>query len=258
MGWNSVARDRKSCERPRPLMKPTTKLAETRTPDGTVFALYEHDGNYSLHYNSNPLMSTGLTVSEQMLSDIGCDFGKRPAHPRVLIGGLGLGYSLKRVLEIIGKPATVTVAEMLPEVVAWNREFLSKHNGPLLDDPRTEIHVGDVFDCIREAEKRPYDSILLDVDDGPGSLVLPQNGRLYRRDGLEMIQRALTPEGRVAFWLATSEPRLLKEMARAGFKVTEFQAKAHARSKRAAHRIYLGERQPARDGMRGRGQGRGE
>jgi spermidine synthase len=235
-------------------MKPITKLAETRTPDGTVFALYEHDGNYSLHYNSNPLMSTGLTVSEQMLSDIGCDFPSRPAHPHVLIGGLGLGYSLKRVLEIIGKPATVRVAELLPEVVAWNREFLSKHNGPLLDDPRTAIHVGDVFDCIRDAEKRPYDSIMLDTDDGPGSLVLPQNVRLYRREGLEMIQRALTPNGRVAFWLACPEPRLLKDMARVGFKVSDFPAKAHVRSKRAAHRIYLGERQISKEGSGRRGR----
>ena len=131
-------------------MKPTTKLAETRTPDGTRFALYEHDGNYALHYNQNPLMSTGLTVSEQMLADIGCDFPKRPAHPHVLIGGLGLGYSLKRVLEIIGKSATVRVAELLPEVVAWNREFLAKHNGPLLGLDTTVV----VFHRYRDGKKR--------------------------------------------------------------------------------------------------------
>lgn len=224
-----------------PRMKPYRQLAEARSADGTVFTLHEHDGEFYLKNDGRELMSTALTYSEQMLADIGCDFGKRPKHPRVLIGGLGLGYSLKRVLEIVGKPATAEVAEIVPEVIAWNRDFLGAHNGPLLDDERTVMYEGDVYECIRKA-KKPWNAILLDVDDTPGSLVLPQNERLYTTEGLRMIHDALAPRGRVVFWLAAPAPRFLKDLQKTGFRCTEFPAKMHERSKQARHRIYLGER----------------
>ncbi|NNC88572.1 MAG: spermine synthase [Akkermansiaceae bacterium] len=229
-------------------MKPYVQLAEARTPDGTVFSLHEHDGEFYLKNDGHDLMSTALTYSEQMLSDIGCNLVKDRKHPRVLIGGLGLGYSLKRVLEIVGRPATVQVAEVVPEVIDWNRTFLAAHNGPLLDDERTTLYVGDVHECIKRAGKGAYDAILLDVDDTPGSLVLPQNNRLYGRDGLRMIHNALTPGGRVAFWLAEPTPRFLGYLAKAGFRTSEFPAKIHEKAKRARHRIYLGEKIPGGPG----------
>jgi spermidine synthase len=223
-------------------MKPYRQLAETRTSDGTTFSLHEHDGQFYLKNDGHDLMSTALTYSEQMLADIGCDFATQPQHPNVLIGGLGLGYSLKRVLEIVGRPASVEVAEVVPEVIAWNREFLGDHNGPLLDDPRTILYEGDVYDCIRKAGKGAYDAILLDVDDTPGSLVHPKNTRLYTRKGLQMIHEALAPGGRVAFWLAEATPRFYKHLQNANFQLEEFHAKMHERSKKAKHRIYLGKK----------------
>jgi spermidine synthase len=223
-------------------MKPYRQLAETRTPDGTVFSLHEHDSQFYLKNDGHDLMSTALTFSEQLLADIGCDFATKPTQPRILIGGLGLGYSLKRVLELVGRPATVEVAEVVPEVILWNRQFLGNHNGPLLDDDRTLIYEGDVFDCIRKAKPATYHAILLDVDDTPGSLVLPQNRRIYGKSGLKMIHNALVPGGRVAFWLAEATPRFYKHLQNADFKVSDFPAKMHERSKRARHRIYLGEK----------------
>ena len=130
----------------------------------------------------------------------------------MLIGGLGLGYSLRRALELVGFGATVEVAELLPEVVAWNREFLGAVNGALLDDPRIKVTVGDVFEVIRRAGHACYDAILLDVDNGPTSFVQAKNSRLYSRRGLDLIGRTLKPGGKVAFWLSCEEPGFLKSL----------------------------------------------
>ncbi|MDG1671059.1 MAG: hypothetical protein P8H96_09330, partial [Akkermansiaceae bacterium] len=139
-------------------MKPYVKLAESRMPDGTVYSLHEHDGKIYLKYNGFELMSTALTFSEQQLADVGCQAlregkGSRPAHPNILIGGLGLGFTLKRTLELVGSPATVDVAELMPPLIEWNRTFLVEHNGPLLEDQRTKIIQGDLYDIVRE--KKP-------------------------------------------------------------------------------------------------------
>jgi SAM-dependent methyltransferase len=223
-----------------PAMKPFRNLAETRTPDGSRFSLHEHNGEFFLKLNGTQLMGSNATVSERLLADHACDWSDRRAKPRVLIGGLGLGFSLRRVLELVAPGATVEVAELLPEVVAWNREFLRELNGPLLDDPRVIVTTGDVFECIKQHPAH-YDAILLDVDNGPTSFVQPQNSRLYGRNGFSLIRRSLRPGGRVAFWSADKEPAFLAYFARAGFSVEEIPAKAHERAKRAAHRIYVGQ-----------------
>ncbi len=215
-------------------------LAETHTPDGSRFSLHEHDGEYFLKLNGRQLMGSNNTVSECLLADLACDFPKAVEAPRVLIGGLGLGFTLRRVLELTGPKAAVQVAELLPAVVAWNREFLQPLNGKLLADPRVEVFTGDVIDCIK---RRPagFDAILLDVDNGPTSFVQSKNSRLYNASGLSSIRRALRPGGRAAFWSAEREPAFMSQLTRAGFQASEFEAKAHERAKRAAHRIYVGE-----------------
>jgi spermidine synthase len=177
-----------------------------------------------------------------MLADKACGGLTSRNSARVLIGGLGLGFSLKRALELTNKTAVVHVAELVPEVVEWNREVLRKVNGALLDDSRVQIFAEDVFALIRGAANERYDSILLDVDNGPTSFVQPKNSRLYTRTGLNTIRKALTPGGRVAFWSAEPEPGFREALTRAGFHATEFPAKAHDRAKRSAHAIYVGER----------------
>jgi len=221
-------------------MIPFRTLGETRTPDGSRFSLHEHDGDYFLKLNGRQLMGSNSTVSERMLAEVACAFSGRVEAPRVLIGGLGLGFSLRRVLELTGPGAFVQVAELLPEVVAWNRDFLAGLNGDLLDDPRVNVFTGDVFDCIRAGPAR-FDAILLDVDNGPTSFVQACNARLYSDKGIGLIRRALRPGGRVAFWSAEREPAFLNQLSHSGFVATEFEARAHERAKRAAHRIYVGE-----------------
>ena len=223
-------------------MKPFRNLAATRTPDGSHFTLHEHDGEFFLKLNGRQLMSTTSTTSELLLAQLPCDGLRGRADACVLIGGLGLGYSLRRVLALVGKHASVQVAELLPEVVAWNREFLGAVNGALLDDPRVKVIAGDVFEVIRRAGPASYDAILLDVDNGPTSFVQPKNSRLYDRHGFNLIARALKPGGKVAFWSACEEPGFVNSLARSGFTTEAVPAKSHERAKRCAHVIYLAER----------------
>ncbi|MEI6351303.1 MAG: spermine synthase [Verrucomicrobiota bacterium] len=228
-------------------MKPTHTLGQTRTPDGSLFSLQEHDGEFFLKLNGRQLMSTTSTTSELLLAELPCKkLGNRP-NACVLIGGLGLGYSLRRVLELVGPSAKVEVAELLPQVVAWNREFLGAVNGALLDDPRVKMIVGDVFDVLRRAKNACYDAILLDVDNGPTSFVQAKNSRLYDRRGFGLISRTLKPDGKVAFWSACEEPGFLQRLSYAGIKAEAFSAQANEHAKRDAHVFYMDERQLAID-----------
>ncbi len=187
-------------------------------------------------------MTSGWTESELLLADEACRFQKPHPGPSVVIGGMGLGFSLRRVLELVDKDAQVCVAELLPEVIEWNREYLQGVNGRLLDEPRVKIYVGDVYQCIVDAGKGAFDAILLDVDNGPSFTIQPDNDRLYDRQGLGLIYDALRPGGRVTFWSADPERGFVKKLRKAGFEAEEVSARAHKNAKRAIHRIYIGEK----------------
>jgi hypothetical protein len=228
-------------------VKPYVQLAEARLRDGTVFSLHTHDGKFYLKNDRRELMSTALTYSEQLLAELGCadlldGLPSRPKHPRVLIGGLGMGFTLKRTLELIGRPATVEVAELVPEIIEWNRTFLAEHNGPILADERTKIYRGDLFDCLAERGKTTYDAILIDIDDGPDMLITQGNARLYSPGFLARIRDALAPGGCVAYWLALPNGDFVRGLNKAGFVVEEHLAKPHANSKKPRHRIYVARR----------------
>lgn len=225
-------------------MKPTINCAETVAPDGATFRLCSHDGEFFLYMNERQVMSTTMTQSELQLAEFGCDFRDGRKKPRVLIGGLGLGFSLRRCLELTDAGACIEVAELVPEIIRWNKELLAGLNDGILADPRTTIIEGDVYPLIRIAAKKAprYDAILLDVDDGPSSLLQPKNARIYNREGLQTIKRALTSGGRVGFWAATSEPGLQRDLLRSGFHVEEHAVAKHSRAKQKRHRIYLAER----------------
>jgi len=225
-------------------MIPFKTLAQVRSPDGSMITLHEHDGEHYIKHNGRQLMSTIATVSEYLLADLGCRELKGMPKPRILIGGLGLGFTLKRVLELVGPSAVVHVSELLPEMVQWNRDFLESVNGHLLRDPRVEVLVQDVFKVMKDLKGDRYDSILLDVDHTPASWVQVQNFRLYERAGFDAVHRALTPHGLVAYWSAGEEPEFSARLGRAGFTVQTYEAKAHPTAKRAVHRIYLGAPKP--------------
>lgn len=228
-------------------MKPYLKIDESTMPDGTHYSLHKHDGKIYLKYNGNELMSTALTFSEQQLADIGCQnllVGKasRPVHPKILIGGLGLGFTLKRTLELVGKPATVEVAELMPPLIEWNRTHLVEFNGPLLEDPRTVIIQGDLFDIISKKKPGSYDALLIDIDNTPDDLITSGNARLYSPGFLEKLRQVITPQGCIAYWLSEPAPKFRKLLIKTGFVVEEFASKNHERAKRSKHCLLLARR----------------
>ena len=227
-------------------MKPLINLAQARTPDGSEITLHSKDTHFFLRVNREPLMATNAPESEMVMARLACKSLQHKPAARILIGGLGFGFTLRQTLELVGKGAEVDVAEIVPEVVAWNREFLSEVNGKLLADPRVKVFVKDVFELIKRAKEKPYDAILMDVDNGASALVLPGNDRLYRTEGLAMLQRALKPGGRVVFWCATAERGFEKQLSRAGFLVQSVPAKAHVNAKREAHTLIVAEVTEAR------------
>lgn len=223
-------------------MSDYTLLDKASLPDGSLLALYKDDQEFVLEYNGLELMSTNLTWSEQMLADLGCvdiieGAPNRPEHPKVLIGGLGMGFTLKRVLEIVGSPATVDVAELMSQVIEWNETYLVEHNGPLLDDPRTNIILSDLFDCLGDGDT--YDAILIDIDDSPDALITEDNMNLYTPSFMKTLRESLNPGGCLAYWMAVPSPRLEMAIKKAGFNLVEHPAKPHEQLEETWHRIYV-------------------
>ena len=211
--------------------------------DGTVFSLHKHDGQFYYKYNGFELMSTVYTHSEEMLAEIGCSnitdtAGASQSKPKVLIGGLGLGFTLKRTLELVGSSASVEVAELMPPLIEWNRTYLVEYNGPLLEDPRVQIIQGDLYDIVTATAKNSYDSILIDIDNTPDDLITEGNDRLYTTGFLQEMRTVLKGDGILSYWLAEPAPKFKKMLEKVGFVVEAHKAKPHVKSKRARHAIY--------------------
>jgi spermidine synthase len=223
-------------------MKPFITLAQARSSTGAELSLHSHDKDFFLRVNGQALMGTNAVESEKMLAQLACQRLRAHKAPRVLIGGLGFGFSLRRVLECVGPGAVVEVAELLPEVVAWNREHLAAVNGSLLDDPRVRIVISDVYQLVAKAPAGYYDAILLDVDNGPIAMTQDGNARLYQPAGLAMLMQALKPCCRATIWSATDDRGFPRRLGKAGFKVDVVAAKAYPQARRAAHTIFVAER----------------
>lgn len=220
-------------------MKPRTKLAEAKSYVGGVMSLYEHDGAYSINFNSQELMHSKASASESLMGNLGTVRLDKVGAFRVLVGGLGLGFTLKNVLSCVGPRTTVEVVELIPEVVEWNRTHLKKLNGALLDDPRVKIRVEDVTTLIRNAEPESYDAILLDVDNGPVAMVAANNYSLYSNAGIEAICAALKPGGRAVVWSAGPDGKFENRLRQAGLRVKGVPAKMHERARRDAYMLYV-------------------
>jgi len=186
-------------------------------------------------------MSTHAYLSEQSMAELGCS--NLPAKPYILIGGLGFGFTLRRVLELSPPDACVEVAELLPVIVAWNREFLSEVNGELVDDPRVHIHDGDVAELIAAAgRKNRYHAILLDVDNSPDPFVLKGNASLYRHAGLSLVREALEPGGCVVYWSANPDQSFVRALEKVFGNAKAIRAKAYPQAKRSTHTLFVAER----------------
>lgn len=221
-------------------MKITTTLASCRTPDGAVLVLLEHDGQHYMKVGGVQLMSTTASSSEQQMAELAC--ANLPKKPRILIGGLGFGYTLRRVLELCPPDAVVDVAELLQEVIEWNREFLKEVNGLLVDDPRVVLHTRDVGELIERAGKDRYHAILLDVDNSPDPLVQQGNARLYNRGGIARTKAALHAGGRVVFWSANPDKDFARSLEKVFRKVECIGAKAYPKAKRFTHTLFVADR----------------
>lgn len=222
-------------------MKPHFKLAETLTPDRARLSLHSHDGNFCIRVNGQELMHSAASASELQLGELATEkFAGRPA--RVLIGGLGLGFTLKAVLEKSSAAAVVEVAELIPAVVEWNRSFLAGLNGVLLAEPRVKVLVEDVGRVLSRAKPATYDAVILDIDNGPTAMVQADNAGHYRAQGIQRLFSALKPGGRAAIWSAKADRAFEDRLKKTGFAVKTVPAKLYATAKRMAYTIYLADR----------------
>ena len=221
-------------------MRHWTHLGEAPIPGSEQsLSLYQGKDDFFIKITSGggELMSTRKHGSEDALGTLPCRRLRDRVSARVLIGGLGMGFTLAAVLKEVGPGAEVTVAELIPEVVEWNRGPLGERSGYPVNDPRTKIHVGDVVKLLR-SKRAHYDVIALDVDNGPEGLTKSSNDWLYTTPGIVAAQDALTPTGILAYWSAGPDQAFHDRLRRCGFLVDEVSVFAHGK-KGARHTIWL-------------------
>jgi spermidine synthase len=200
--------------------------------------LMQRGGEFSILAGSIELMNSRLSGSEVALAQMSCGRLAGRARPQVLIGGLGMGFTLRAALAVLAADAAVTVAELVPEVVAWAHGPLAGVHGESLADPRVSVFEGDVGALIAGAEGR-YDAILLDVDNGPEGLIRAANDELYDAYGLGEARAALRPGGVLAVWSSAPHPAFAKRLGAVGFTVEEHRVRANGRGGGARHVIWL-------------------
>ncbi len=221
-------------------MLPWIPLATAPIPgEDTLLSLRQRGTDFVINAGSVELMNSREKDSEEMLAEIACEELGSGRGRRVLVGGLGMGFTLAAALRSVGPQDTVLVAELVPDVVDWNRGPLAHLAGAPLEDPRTELHVGDVV-ALLAASTAAFDVILLDVDNGPDGLTRRSNDRLYDRDGLGRIRRALKPGGVVAVWSSGPDDRFTNRMKKAGFRVDVRRMRGRRNGKGNRRVVWLG------------------
>ncbi len=224
-------------------MKPLRVLDCVATPDGRELVLYQRGDVFLIQVDSHDLMSSRAHGSEEELARLALTaLGERPA-PRLLVGGLGMGFTLRATLDGLARRpgARVVVAEVFPAVVAWNRDFFGHLAARPLADPRVRVEEGDVAELLVSPRQR-FDVILLDVDNGPDALTLASNRHLYGQRGLDRLSGALTPGGVLAVWSAAGDARFARRLRRSGFSVSTHRVAARASGKGGRHVIFVARR----------------
>ena len=226
-------------------MHPWQLLGRAQTPGGGAdLVLYQRDSEFSLRGDNRELMNSRVHGSEEAMARLGCQNLAKRQGARVLIGGLGMGYSVRTALDILGEDARVVVAELAPAVVEWNRGVLADLAGRPLEDRRAELHEADVVQLIRAA-RGDYDAVMLDVDNGAEAMVRKGNNWLYSLPGLSATYAALRRGGVLAIWSAGPQPAFVRQLRRAGFAVDEFKVRARGGSNRkggAHHVVWIATR----------------
>ena len=224
-----------------PDMIPWERLDTALVPGGGELRLIRRGTEYAIMLGNNPLMNSRLSGSEEALARLACARLGARAAPAVLIGGLGMGVTLRAALAALGPQATVTVAELMPAVIAWARGAMAEVFAGCLEDPRINVRETDVGALIR-ATRAAYDAILLDVDNGPEGLTRQGNDALYSLAGLRTAYAALRPGGVLAVWSQGPDPRFTERLGRAGFAAEEVKVRADRGRRGSRHTIWLAAR----------------
>ena len=223
-------------------MKPRELIGTAKVPGGVELRLFRHGDDHMIMVDANELMSSRVGGSEEALALMTCErLGKPNAH--LLIGGYGMGFTLRAALGVLGPDARLTVAELVPEIINWARGPMAALTAGCLDDPRVHLVAGDVAAAIASGTKR-YDAILLDVDNGPSGLVRTANDGLYSLRGLALARAALRPGGILAIWSAAPDAAFTRRLKDAGFKVDEVIVRARSNGKGPRHTIWFAEWRP--------------
>ena len=219
-------------------MKAWELLGATSAPDGTDIRLTRRGDEYLILANGKPLMSSRLHGSEEALATLGCTAARRLTRPRVLVGGLGMGFTLRAVLDVLPSAASVVVAELLPAVIQWNRTLLAGLARYPLRDRRVRVEVSDVGFTLRANPGR-FDAILLDVDNGPAALTPTVNAGLYDNGGVAAAYAALRPGGTLAIWSAWEDTKFEQRLRFHGFAVEVVRVRARLKKGGPRHTIFL-------------------
>jgi len=220
-------------------MIPWLQIDTTRVPGAEVeLRLMRRGDEFSMKLGQNELMNSRLSGSEAALATLACKRIELVRRPHLLIGGLGMGFTLRAALAVLGSDARIVVAELVPAVIAWARGPMAGIFGDSLSDPRASIREADVVDLVR-SHRSAFDAILLDVDNGPEALIRKANDALYDRKGLQAIHRALRPRGVLAVWSSGPNASFSKRLSDAGFDVNEVAIRATTKRSGARHVIWF-------------------
>nr|WP_310525134.1 spermidine synthase [Polymorphobacter sp.] len=219
-------------------MIPRVLLATADIPGGGDLRLFKHGDDFMILLGRNELMNSRMSGSEEALASMTCVRLADTQAAHLLIGGYGMGFTLRKALATLGPEATVTVAELVPEIIDWARGPMAALTAGGLDDSRVRLFPGDVGEMITGVQNR-YDAILLDVDNGPDGLVRDANNRLYSKTGLGEARAALRPGGVLAVWSAAPDPAFTNRLKRARFDVEEVVTHARANGKGPRHVIWF-------------------
>lgn len=219
-------------------MIPRDLLATAVVPDGEPLRLFRRGDDFMIVLDRNELMNSRMSGSEEALATMTCARLAGRTAPHLLIGGYGMGFTLRAALAVLGAQARLTVAELVPDIVDWARGPMAGLTAGCLDDPRVAVMLADVAIPIRRAQG-VYDAILLDVDNGPDGLTRAGNDGLYSARGLAAARAALTPGGILAVWSAAPDKPFARRLADAGFRVEEEVVRARSNGKGPRHVIWF-------------------
>lgn len=215
-------------------------LGEARMPDGTDIKLQRRDTEYVIFAGGKILMSSRMHGSEEALAAFACAQLSRRENARVLIGGLGMGFTLRATLDLLPSSATVVVAELQPAVLKWNQETLGPLANHPLRDRRVTLDARDVA-AVVEGSRASFDAIMLDIDNGPDAFTTSSNAHVYGDRGLASIRKALKPAGVLAVWSAWEDRKFEQRLKYGGFKVRVERVRARLKKGGPRHTIFVGQ-----------------